>query len=124
MRALIVDDNSTVLEVLETILKRPETQIDKAQNCREALDSLAKNTYDWVTLDLKLPDGSGIDLLKHIRGEHSGVRVVIVSVSASNPLLKKKLLSLGADMVLPKPFPPEVLLEFIYGEQDIETQSS
>ena len=117
MRALIVDDNPDVLEVLETLLERPGTQIDKAQNCREAFDLLAKNTYDCATLDLKLPDGSGIDILKHIRDERLDIRVVVISVSASNHRMEKELLSLGADKVLPKPFPIELLTEFIYEEQ-------
>ena len=118
MRALIVDDNPAVLEVLETLLERPETQIDKAQNCREAFDLLAVNTYDCATLDLKLPDGTGIDILKHIRAARLDIRVVVISVSASNPRMEKELLSLGADMVLPKPFSTELLTNFIYGEQD------
>lgn len=46
MRILIVDDFRIILELLETILRRPGVEIDKAENCAEAFRLLAKNTYN------------------------------------------------------------------------------
>ncbi len=115
MRILIVDNSPAVLEVLYDILKKPGVKIDTAGNCSEAFELLSKNSYDWATLDLSLPDGNGVDILKEIRIRHLNACVAIISFNAYEPGLCKRLLSLGADAVFPKPFEPRELIECIYG---------
>ena len=115
MRILVVDDMPLILEVLCDGLNKPGTEIDRATSCQEAFSLLAENIYDWATLDLSLPDGSGIDILKKIRAKHPNTHVVIISVDAHDPFLKKQLLSMGAEAVFPKPFDLEELIECIYG---------
>jgi len=70
---------------------------------RTAQDKLAHGHYDCIILDIGLPDGSGLDLLKQLKGSDQADGVVIIS--ARNSLNDKVAgLKLGADDYLTKPF--------------------
>ena len=114
MKILLVDDVPVILDVLHKTLERPGVEFDRARTCREAFGLLKENSYDWVTLDIKLPDGSGLDILEEIRANHSHTRVVVISSEAADPIVLKQILSLGADGILVKPPVREELLECIY----------
>ena len=64
---LIVDDEDTILDILEDHLAPVTGKIFKALSGREALVTLEKNAIDLAFLDLKMPEMSGIELLKIIR---------------------------------------------------------
>jgi len=76
---------------------------------REASDALAETPYDAVVLDLTLPDGDGIDLLKSWR--KSGFNEPVLILSARDTVEDRiKGLDVGADDYMPKPFSLEELL--------------
>lgn len=116
MKILLVDDIPIIRDVLHTALERPGVEIFEAQSCREAFNLLEERDYDWVTLDIKLPDSSGVDILEEIRAEHSGTRVVVISSETADPVIRERIVSLGAEGILMKPPVPEELLGCIYGE--------
>ena len=103
MKILIVEDEIELIESMATYLKNEHFICEKATNFFDAEDKLISFNYDVVILDITLPDGSGIDLLKLIKERDSKVGVLIVSAKNS---LDDKLegLDLGADDYITKPF--------------------
>ncbi len=103
MKLLLVEDEKELAANVQTYLANEGNRCELAKNYNEALDRLAGFNYDVVILDLMLPDGSGLDVLKVIQKEHTETGVLIVS--AKNALDDKiKGLELGADDYLTKPF--------------------
>ena len=79
-----------------------------AGTCREARDALCETAYDVIILDLGLPDGDGLDLLREWR--RSGFNEPVLILSARDTVQDRiQGLDLGADDYLPKPFSMEEL---------------
>src|SRR5262249_3379306 len=79
------------------------------KSCADANDALAESPFDAIILDLSLPDGDGIDLLRNWR--KSGFNEPVLILSARNAVEDRiKGLDLGADDYLPKPFSFEELM--------------
>ena len=75
---LVVDDEVGPRESLRMILK-PIYEVHTASNGQEALQFISREKIDLVTLDLKMPGISGIDVLKEIKKLHSDIEVVIIT---------------------------------------------
>lgn len=95
---LIVDDNELVLVRLEQALKKAIKNLTllRAQNCKTALEVLQSSDPDVIVLDISLPDGSGIDLLRTIKKDNPSKVVYMFTDFATNEF-KKSCLELGAD---------------------------
>ena len=103
MKILIVEDEIELLDSMLSYLKNEDFICEKATTFFDAEDKLISFNYDVVILDINLPDGNGIDLLKIIKERDSKIGVLIVS--ARNSLDDKlKGLDLGADDYITKPF--------------------
>ena len=103
MKILIVEDEIELLDSMASYLKNEDFICEKASTFFEAEDKLISFNYDIILLDISLPDGSGIDLLKLIKEKSPTTGVLIVSAKNS---LDDKLtgLDLGADDYITKPF--------------------
>jgi two-component system OmpR family response regulator len=110
MKFLIVEDAPEVVESMKLCLsiRWPEASVIAAAKGREGLRLMEQETPDVVILDVALPDGSGLDVLKEIRRFHS-VPVLVVSVR-SDEVSRVKGLELGADDYITKPFSHTELL--------------
>lgn len=99
---LIVDDEAGPREALRMILGR-QFNLKMAETAEAALQTLREQTIDLVTLDLKLPDGLGTDVLREIKQGLRGVPVIIITGYGS---LEAALdgIEFGADAYLHKPF--------------------
>ncbi|MFO0768401.1 MAG: response regulator [Nitrospiraceae bacterium] len=75
---LVVDDEAGPRDALKVIL-RPFFTIHSAENAKSALEVLKDQHIDLITLDQKLPDCQGIDLLQDIKHDHSDVEVIIIT---------------------------------------------
>jgi len=103
MKLLIVEDEIELLNVTCGYLQKEDFICEAAANFFEAEDKLISYQYDVVILDINLPDGNGLELLKLIKGKSPETGVLIVS--AKNSLDDKlKGLDLGADDYITKPF--------------------
>ena len=103
MKILIVEDEIDLLEAMASYLKNEDFICETAATYFDAEDKLISFNYDIIILDINLPDGSGIDLLRLIKAKSSKTGVLIVS--AKNSLDDKLLgLDLGADDYITKPF--------------------
>ena len=104
---LLVEDEPSIAEVVDFALTNEGFQVVWRTLVREAEAELAAIPCDLAILDLGLPDGSGLELLKRLR-RHSEMPVLILS--ARNAELDRVLgLELGADDYVTKPFSPREL---------------
>jgi DNA-binding response OmpR family regulator len=109
MKVLIVEDQDRLGNFLEQGLKECAYTVTWVRTCKDARDALADSAYDVIVLDLGLPDGDGIDLLRQWRG--SGFNEPVLILSARDTVADRiKGLDVGADDYLPKPFSFEELL--------------
>ena len=103
MRALVVEDEPLLNEELEEHLLEEQFSVDSTETLQEARDLVAGDEYDLVLLDLGLPDGNGLELLKMIKKYYEET-VVIILTARGEVEDKVKGLELGSDDYLAKPF--------------------
>ena len=109
MKVLIVEDERRLGEFLKQALSECRYTANWVRTRKEAADALAETPYDVIVLDLSLPDGDGLELLRQWRT--SGFNEPVLILSARDSLEDRvKGLDLGADDYLPKPFSLEELL--------------
>lgn len=105
---LIVDDERNLRDGSERILIRYGHQVDQASKGEDALIMLKDNPADIVLLDLKMPGMDGLEVLEHIRADHSNTLVIIVTgfatIETAIDAMKK-----GAYDFMTKPFRPDQL---------------
>jgi two-component system, NtrC family, response regulator AtoC len=107
-RILIVDDESFICENLERILGEEHYHTVVVQDGAGALKALRDETFDLVFLDLKLPDISGIDILRKIKELDPDLLVIIMTGYASVESAVEAL-KLGAYDYIKKPFKADVI---------------
>lgn len=78
-RILIVDDEINIREALAELLEDDGYRVSATASTEEALESLRENQFDVVISDLRLDDGSGLDLLRWIRGSCPATEVIILT---------------------------------------------
>jgi putative nucleotidyltransferase with HDIG domain len=108
---LVIDDEAGPRDALRVIL-RPFFNIQSAESASAAIDVLNSQPVDLITLDQKLPDRQGIDLLQDIKQHHSDVEVIIITGYGS---LKSAMDGIrhGAAGYLLKPFNVTELLSLV-----------
>ncbi|MEL6548580.1 MAG: response regulator, partial [Myxococcota bacterium] len=82
-QVLIVDDEQSLREVLETLLSREGHDVVTAPDVRSALACSHDYRWDLVYTDLKLPDGSGMEVLKHMRELQPEAQVIVMTAYAT-----------------------------------------
>ena len=103
MRLLVVEDEARIAEILKSALERAGFVVDAVRLCADAQEALAVTIYDAAILDLGLPDGDGIQLLRKLRS--GGNRVPILILTARDAVEDRVCgLDTGADDYLVKPF--------------------
>jgi DNA-binding response OmpR family regulator len=113
MRVLIAEDNSTYAQVLQEQLRRSSIESDRVATLAEAGRALATIPYSAVILDLGLPDGDGIDLVRRLR--EAGNAIPILIISARHGLDDRVSgLRAGADDYMAKPFSIDELIARLY----------
>jgi putative nucleotidyltransferase with HDIG domain len=108
---LVIDDEAGPRDALKVIL-RPFFNVQSAENASAALDILSRHPIDLITLDQKLPDRQGMDLLQEIKHDHVDTEVIIVTGYGS---LKSAMdgIRYGAAGYLLKPFNVTELITLI-----------
>ena len=103
MKILIIEDEAELREVLTRSLCAERYVVETAATYREARSKAMIYHYDCLLLDIMLPDGNGLDLLRSLTEAGRCTNVIILSAKDS---IDDKVagLDLGADDYLPKPF--------------------
>jgi DNA-binding response OmpR family regulator len=103
MKILIIEDEPGLMETMAESLQAGQYLVEQASDFHTALDKIVSYKYDCILLDIMLPGGSGLDLLKELK--HSGNMQNVIILSAKDSLDDKvRGLNLGADDYLAKPF--------------------
>jgi two-component system response regulator PilR (NtrC family) len=80
---LIVDDEADIRELLVLTLSRMGVDADAAANIKEAHQALETRHYDLCLTDMRLPDGDGLDVLRHIAEHHGNTPVAVITAFGS-----------------------------------------
>jgi two-component system, NtrC family, response regulator PilR len=100
---LIVDDDQSVRDVLAIVFRKEGYRIDEAINAGDALKKLKNCEFDLIVSDIKMPDLSGIELLKKVKSIHPEMPFVLITAFASaNDAVEA--MKLGAADYITKPF--------------------
>ena len=103
MKLLVIEDEKALADNIKSYLSTNEVICEVAQNYQEAVAKLNVYSYDIILLDIMLPDGNGLDVLRFLKEEQSEAGILIIS--AKNSLDDRVAgLELGADDYLTKPF--------------------
>jgi DNA-binding response OmpR family regulator len=103
VRLLVIEDEPRIAEILKSSLQQAGFAVDVVRFCADAREALALTAYDAAILDLGLPDGDGLELIKESRSAHSGVPILVLT---ARDAIKDRVsgLDAGADDYLIKPF--------------------
>jgi two-component system KDP operon response regulator KdpE len=108
LRVLVVDDEQQILRALRTSLRGAGYEVDTADTAETALAAAAMRPPDAVILDLVLPDRSGIDVCRELRGWSSAPVILLSAVGEERE--KIAALDAGADDYVTKPVGIDELL--------------
>jgi len=100
---LVVDDEPSVADLLYEDLTELGYECFKATTGEDALERLLKDDYDLMLLDLKLPGISGIDILKEVKSNHPGTKVIVVT-ALKDVQTAVEAMKAGAIDYITKPF--------------------
>lgn len=106
-KILIVEDDTSLGGGVSMALKTPETEAVWCQNIKDAKAEMSRDSFSLFVLDINLPDGSGIDLLKEIKSK-SDTPVILLSANDMELDIVNGL-EMGADDYITKPFSLAVL---------------
>ena len=109
-RVLIVEDSLVSALAAERVIGQslPGARILRAQSCFEARLLLQTYDFDVSVLDVHLPDGSGLDLVRHILGVKPSANIILMTADPAEEL-SHQARAFGIQHFLLKPFPPDAL---------------
>ncbi len=109
MRVLVVEDDPTVGSYVQRGLEEQRMQVDLVDDGSTGLERASTDIYDVIVLDLRLPELSGVEVLRTLRDRGVSTPVLVLT---ANDVVESKVLALrtGADDYVTKPFAFEELL--------------
>ena len=102
-RILLVDDDPGVSEVIGLLLEREGYRVECASTVRGALQKIGAAAVDLVVTDLKLPDGTGLDVIAGVRARRPRLPIIMITSYSSIESAIAALRAGAADYVI-KPF--------------------
>lgn len=123
-RALIIDDDRNISTTLTVYLEDKGFEVFAARSAADGLQVFRREAPNIVILDMKLPDGDGLDVLKAIIATSPGTQVVMITAYATIETAVSAV-KIGAFDYLPKPFVPgqlDLILERMKRFQNLETE--
>jgi two-component system, OmpR family, KDP operon response regulator KdpE len=109
---LVVDDDPGLTRLIKLVLAPSGFDVQVAHNGKSALAAIGVRVPDLIILDLMLPDMSGIEVCRQVRGQHWVPILVLTSVPTIGT--EARVLDVGADSFLSKPFHSNELLAHIH----------
>lgn len=110
-KILVIDDDQTILEIVENILTQYEFEPILANNGEDGLNKAEEHQPHTILLDRKMPNLSGIEVLKKLKKNSETKNIPVVMLTGDNNINEvAKSLELGADDYIVKPFNNENLI--------------
>lgn len=107
---LIIDDEASLRQTLARILQRAGFEVATAENGRAGIALSEENAFDLIYLDIRMPDLSGLEVLKSIRNRHPDIPIILFT---AQPDLHSAVEALrrGATDYLLKPLRPQAVID-------------
>jgi DNA-binding response OmpR family regulator len=103
MKILLIEDEKELCRSIETYLRQENYLCETAQTYEDAIEKISLYVYDCIVVDITLPDGTGLDIIRELKKNKTETGIIIIS--ARNSLDDKIIgLDIGADDYLTKPF--------------------
>ncbi len=102
-RILVVDDEESIREFLEIMLKKEGYEVTTAEDGAKAKEILTKKSFDMVISDMQMPNVTGIELLRHVRENYPDLVFMIITAFGTTETAVEAM-KLGAYDYLTKPF--------------------
>lgn len=115
---LVIDDDASLREICQRHLENAHYKVNTAASATEGLEYFNKIHPDLVLLDLKMPDGTGQELLDQVMA-HASPPPVIIITAFNDARMAVQLLQQGAKDYLVKPFPREELLHAVHQQLEL-----
>ena len=115
MRVLYVEDNEDNRRVVEAMLRAGDIEMAEAEDGQAGLQMIAKDDYDLILMDLRMPRMDGLTAIRELRaqsGPKAALPVIVVTADAG-PTIDDDCRAAGADSVLLKPLSIPVLYQAI-----------
>ncbi|MFK8139087.1 MAG: response regulator [Bdellovibrionales bacterium] len=112
-KALVVDDEETLRELLVVQLSDREVEALEASCAIEALELIEKQVIDFIISDVRMPNGDGVDLLKGLQEIPEDYRPEIVMMTGFADLTEEEAMQMGALKIFAKPFRNKELFGFL-----------
>lgn len=109
---LIIDDDEDMLETLSDILQEKGYRTETAKTGKEAITKMKEHFFNVALIDIKLPDTTGIELLRIFRENHPAIMKIIVTANATLQNAVEAV-NRGANAYIIKPIDPEKLYQMI-----------
>ncbi|HEX2488733.1 MAG TPA: response regulator [Blastocatellia bacterium] len=109
LRALVVDDEADSRDLMATILRMKEADVQTAENVAEAMRIITDWTPDIVISDIAMPGGGGYELLRRLRKRGNNAPAIAITAHAGDEA-RLRALAAGFQMHLPKPVEPFELI--------------
>ena len=110
-RVLVTDDDAITRMLVKLLLEREQFEVLEAANGRDAVEIATRERPDLVIIDLNMPETDGYQAIAMLRRDLSMAALpIVVLTSEDGPGTERRVLELGADDYMLKPFDPEVLL--------------
>ena len=120
-RALVVDDDSTMLEYVSAVLRRAGYHVETAENGLTALEMYRATPFDAVVCDIRMPKLSGTSFLKNLHlTPHSACRVVLLS-AMDDQTIRREAMEAGAVAYLVKPTTSKAIVEAVSGVSAVQS---
>jgi len=117
MKVLVVEDESSLRDILSLILEDFGYEVEEAGSLEEAREKLKGGNFDLALIDLRLPDGSGMELVREIKTQSPETEIIIITAYASAETVKEAF-ELGVYDYVEKPFKVEELKLLIRNVSD------
>lgn len=102
-RILVVDDEESIREFLEIMLKKEGYEVSTAEDGQKAKDILQKKSFDMVISDLQMPNVTGIELLKHVKDSYPETVFMLITAFGTTETAVEAM-KMGAYDYVTKPF--------------------
>ncbi|MGH9861893.1 MAG: response regulator [Candidatus Acidiferrales bacterium] len=109
---LVVDDDSSLREVIRGLLEVAGFSVTTASNGRAALEQLERGKFDLVVMDVWMPEMTGLEVLEQLRSRADSPKVILLTAD-DTPETVLRAVREQAYRFLAKPFDPEVLVEVV-----------
>jgi CheY-like chemotaxis protein len=113
MQVLFVEDDAMNRRVVRDMLSVVGATMDEAPDAETGLRMIEDGTFNLILMDLRMPGMDGLTAIRHLRARADAKRdlPVVVVTADTGPDLRERCLASGADEVIPKPVPMNLLLK-------------